>query len=950
MGGITSGIGLASGLDTASIIQQLLSLEARPKLLAQQRLSNIKVQQTAYLDINSRLQNLRSMVSSLRTQPVFDAKSATSSDESILTATASAGAAAGSYTFLVDRLVSTEQWLTRGFSSADDVPVGADAFTFEGAEARLDRDTALADLNGGNGITRGKIRISDGTDTAEVDLSKAATVNEVLDAINAADIGVTAKVRDGGFVLVAASGDGSDITLENAGSEEVIESLGLATGAAVLSDEVVGSSVYALTEATPLSVLNDGNGVFANTIIGQTADFTITVNGDDYKVRLGELYDPDAGEGEDPLLEGKAATVGDALDRINDALSDTDVVARLNAEGNGFELFDSVGTNTIALAETTGLVGSALEDLGFTEGSTIGTVQGGQVLAGMNSTLLSGLKGSAENLGDGLLQIQARDGTFINITINDLDTDFNGLLEQLQDQIDPSKITVELDEMGTGLRFTDVSGGTGNLSISGSGTADDTAVALGIKTEAGGVASNVFTGDRIQRQYVGLNTLVADLNGGKGIGTGTFRVIDANAKSHEVEINGDVRTVADLLRAIDSAIEGDDITVRINDNGDGFVLEDTSGGAGKLIIEDVSGSVASALNIEGEAASAAENFIVGSYETTIEFDPDDSLRDVMTKINEAGVGVTASILNEGVGANPFRLSLTARDSGVAGRTLIDTGGFDLGLTQLQEGQDAKAFFGSSDPAKAVLVTSSSNTITDVFEGLTLNLQSASDEAVTINVASDRSELETKIEDFVTAFNETLDRIDFQSRFDEETEARGPLLGDSTLIGLKNALVRTVLGGPQNVSGRFSNLSQVGLTLGDGARLELDKDKLREAIEQDPQAVEDLLIAREIDQSGGKTVLDSGIEVTNPLARETFSSLGVFARIEELSKTYIDSVDGVLTARGRALDNQVQLQEDRIAFFDLKLADKRTRLEREFASLEGIISNFQAQQAALASLG
>lgn len=946
MGGITSGIGLASGLDTASIIQQLLSLEARPKLLAQQRLSNIKVQQTAYLDINSRLQNLRSMVTSLRTQPVFDAKSATSSDESILTATASAAAAAGSYTFLVDRLVSTEQWLTRGFSSADDVPVGAEAFTFEGAEARLDRETALADLNGGNGITRGKISISDGTDTAEVDLSKAATVSEVLDAINAADIGVTAKVRDGGFVLVAASGLGTDITVENAGDEEVIESLGLATGAAVLSDEVVGSSVYSLTDATPLSVLNDGNGVFANTIIGQTADFTITIGGGTaLNVRLGEIYDA---EGE--LLEGKAATVGDVLDRMNEALDGTDVVARLNAEGNGFEIFDSLGINTIDLANTTGLVGSALEDLGFSEGSTLGSVQGGQVLAGLNSTLLSGLKGAAEELGDGVLQLRARDGTVINATIGDFDTDFNGLLEQLQAQIDPTKITVELDEMGTGLRFTDVSGGSGNLSIVGSGGANDTAVALGISTGTGGVAESVFTGERIQRQYVGLNTLVEDLNGGKGIGTGTFRVIDANAQAHEIEIGTDIRTVADLLRTVDSAIEGDDVTIRINDNGDGFVIEDSSGAAGALVIEDVSGSVASSLKIAGEADSATPNTIVGSYETTIEFDPDDTLRDVMTKINEAGVGVSASILNEGVGANPFRLSLTARESGVAGRTLIDTGGFDLGLTQLDQGQDAKAFFGSSDPAKAVLVTSSSNTITDVFEGLTLNLKSASDESVTINVANDRSELETKIEDFVTAFNETLDRIDFQSRFDEETEARGPLLGDSTLLGLKNAMVRTILGGPQNVSGRFSNLSQVGLTLGDGARLELDKDKLREAIEQDPQAVEDLLIAREIDQSGGKTVLDGGIEVTNPLARETFSSLGVFARIEELSKTYIDSVDGVLTARGRALDNQVELQEDRIAFFDLKLADKRTRLEREFASLETIISNFQAQQAALSSLG
>ena len=944
MGGITSGIGLASGLDSASIIEQLLSLEARPRLLAQQRLGTIQVQQSAYLDINSRLQNLRGLLSSLRTQPVFDAKSATSSNADVLTASVSASAAAGSYTFLVDRLVSSEQWLTRGFSSADDVPVGAEAFTFEGAEARLDRETDLADLNSGNGIIRGKIRISDGTNSAEVDLSKVATVTEVIDAINEAGIGVTARASGGTFVLESSTGSGADITIENVGSAEVVESLGFGSGATVSGDELQGSSVFGLTDFTPLSVLNDGNGVFANAIIGQTADFTISVNGSEFDIRLGDLYDS-----ETVLIEGKAATVGDAIQRINDELDGTGVVARVNSDGNGFELFDSIGTSTIVLEAGSGLVGNALEDLGFTAGSTTGSVGGGQVLAGMNSTLVSGLKGAAEDIGDGILQIRARDGSVFNVTLTELDSDFSSLVRDLQDQVDPTKISVELDEMGTGLKFTDLTGGGGNLSIVGSGGPNDTAAALGISTGVSGVASDTFSGDRIQRQYVGLNTLVEDLNGGNGIGTGRFRIIDTNGNASEIEIGSDTRTVADLIRSIESAVEGDDLTVRINDNGDGFVVEDASGGLSRLQIEDISGSVAASLRLAGEAEDGAESTIVGSYETRVEFEPDDSLRDVMNKINSAGVGVTASILNEGVGANPFRLSLSARESGEAGRTLIDTGDFDLGLTQIEQGQDAKAFFGSSDPAQAVLFTSSSNTISDVFEGITLNLQSVSDDPVTITVAGDRSDLEGRIEEFVTAFNETLDRIDFQSRFDQETEARGPLLGDSTLIGLKTAMVNTILGGPDNVSGRFGNLSQVGLTIGEGGRLELDKERLGQALDEDAQAVEDLLIAREIDQAGGTRTIGEGIIVTDPDARETFSSLGVFAKVEELARNYIDSVDGVLTARNRALDNQIQLQEDRIAFFDQKLDDKRLRLEREFAALEGIISNFQAQQAALSSL-
>ncbi|MEO1277771.1 MAG: flagellar filament capping protein FliD, partial [Planctomycetota bacterium] len=754
----------------------------------------------------------------------------------------------------------------------------------------------------------------------------------------------TARASGGTFVLESSTGSGGDITIENVGSAEVVESLGFGSGATVSGDELQGTSVFGLTDFTPLSVLSDGNGVFANDIIGDAADFTISVEGTDYDIRLGELFDA-----EFEVIEGKAATVGDALQRINDALDGSGVVARVNSDGNGFELFDSAGTSEIVLEASSGLVGNALEDLGFTDGTTTGTVSGAQVLAGMNSTLVSGLKGSAEDIGDGILQIRSRDGTVFNVTLTELDSDFSTLVRDLQDQLDPTKISVELDEMGTGLKFTDVSGGGGNLLIIGSGGANDTAAALGISTGVSGVASDVFTGDRIQRQYVGLNTLVEDLNGGNGIGTGTFRIIDTNGGVSEVEIGSDIRTVSDLIGQIESAVEGDDLTVRINDNGDGFVIEDASGGLSNLQIEDVSGSVAASLRIAGEAEDGSEGVIVGSYETRVEFDPGDSLRDVMNKINSAGVGVTASILNEGVGANPFRLSLSARESGEAGRTLIDTGGFDLGLTQIEQGQDAKAFFGSSDPAQAVLFTSSSNTISDVFEGITLNLQSVSDDPVTINVTGDRGDLEGRIEEFVTAFNETLDRIDFQSRFDQETEARGPLLGDSTLIGLKTAMVNTILGGPDNVSGRFSNLSQIGLTIGEGGRLELDKERLGQALDEDAQAVEDLLITRDIDQAGGTRVLESGAVVTDPEARETFSALGVFAKVEELARNYIDSVDGVLTARNRALDNQIQLQEDRIAFFDQQLDDKRLRLEREFAALEGIISNFQAQQAALSSL-
>lgn len=73
MSGITSSIGLISGLDTGSLINQLLAIEARPKQLAQQRILQLQGQQAALLDLNSRLSSLKTAATKFRTARVFSA-------------------------------------------------------------------------------------------------------------------------------------------------------------------------------------------------------------------------------------------------------------------------------------------------------------------------------------------------------------------------------------------------------------------------------------------------------------------------------------------------------------------------------------------------------------------------------------------------------------------------------------------------------------------------------------------------------------------------------------------------------------------------------------------------------------------------------------------------------------------------------------------------------------
>ena len=70
-------------------------------------------------------------------------------------------AAAGSYQLSVKRLVSTQQYLTRGFANKDSAAVGLTSLSFETGGGSVSSETALSDLNGFAGVERGKIQIKD---------------------------------------------------------------------------------------------------------------------------------------------------------------------------------------------------------------------------------------------------------------------------------------------------------------------------------------------------------------------------------------------------------------------------------------------------------------------------------------------------------------------------------------------------------------------------------------------------------------------------------------------------------------------------------------------------------------------------------------------------------------------------------------------------------------------
>jgi flagellar hook-associated protein 2 len=114
--------GLASGLDTNTIVSQLMSIERNPQVLLQQRQAVERARQQALQDVQSRVQNLQTAIAGLTDATAWaDVQSVESSDPTKLTATRTGGAAAGAYTIAVSQLAraaqSTQQTATSAASA-----------------------------------------------------------------------------------------------------------------------------------------------------------------------------------------------------------------------------------------------------------------------------------------------------------------------------------------------------------------------------------------------------------------------------------------------------------------------------------------------------------------------------------------------------------------------------------------------------------------------------------------------------------------------------------------------------------------------------------------------------------------------------------------------------------------------------------------------------------------
>ena len=601
------------------------------------------------------------------------------------------------------------------------------------------------------------------------------------------------------------------------------------------------------------------------------------------------------------------------------------LTASIPPGSSGIQLTDNTGGG--GALSVTDLNGSkAAEDLGLTAAASGNTIQGTPVIASLDSTLLSSLNGGS---GVSLGNISFTDRSGHSQTLN-----FSGAssVQDVLSEINNAtgvKLNASLNASGDGIQITDASGGTGNLTIADANGGTG-AEQLGINGTFSNTTPTV-QGTDLQKQWVTDSTLLSSLNGGKGIDKSSFTITSSNGSSATINLSGNnVTTVGNLLYQINSQ-QNLGVTASINAAGNGILLTDTAGGAGKLTVTDVDGTAAEDLNIAGTATATTIN---GAYEKTLTVGPNDTLSTVAAAINALHFGVQASIINDGSSVAPYRLSLTATNSGTAGAVTVNTGTTDLDTQTLVKAQDAAVFVGSSSSQQPLLITSSTNQVSNVIQGVTLNLLGVSQGPVQLNVTQDTSGISTALSSFVNTFNSVTTAINGESTYNSSSNTAGLFLGNPVTASITASLfdsLNTVVGG-----GSYSVLSQLGITVGSNGQLVFDQDTFNQAIATDPQGVQNLF--------------NASTTTTNANGSTSTVNTGVAYAIDNALKQLIDPISGTVTEAESTLTSESQGFTNQITQLNTLLAQKKSTLQEQFDNMETILANLKTQQASLSSIG
>ncbi len=512
---------------------------------------------------------------------------------------------------------------------------------------------------------------------------------------------------------------------------------------------------------------------------------------------------------------------------------------------------------------------------------------------------------------------------------------------------------------------------TAAASINGASTSAVTVSATSSATTGTHTISNitkalndVWTGSNIASME-GSGLALGDINSGDTIDV----TLDGIKKT--ITLDGGYGTINDLMgdlqSKIDTAFGSGKVTVgtsgsELSFEAAGHVFRVTDTNEGDTVLTSLGFSSGDQNVLKKYATLGDANFtndIFGAGDTisfsingeTFTFDKTgDTVQNLIDEVNSsttANVTLTYSELT-----NSFKLASDSEGANNKIQFEDITGGFLTGL-----GIDYDSDTGHTQTAAdatftldGVTTTRTSNTFTIDGVKYVLNEDTASE--ITVTVSTDTSDTEELILDFVDRYNELMESIndivkekrdrDFEPLTEaqreemseeeiekwEEKAKSGVLRNDSLLTGLMSSLRRSLISTHDSLG---ISLMDLGITTSkdytNGGQLIVDKEKLKETLESDPDGVKRLFTDTE---NGLGIKMDYILE---DYVKSTGSDKGLL-----LKKA---GMEGTTTETENILSKQIERTEDKVDTLLEKLEEAEEKYYLQFSAMESAIQEMNA---------
>jgi flagellar hook-associated protein 2 len=295
----------------------------------------------------------------------------------------------------------------------------------------------------------------------------------------------------------------------------------------------------------------------------------------------------------------------------------------------------------------------------------------------------------------------------------------------------------------------------------------------------------------------------------------------------------------------------------------------------------------------------------------------DSLQTIANNITNAAIpGVTASVVPTTTnGTTTYQLEITntagsSPPSMKDSNSILDTLGIYGGTAKnvLQAGENANLSVDGYN------VTSASNTVTGVINGVTLNLTGTNPTtAINLNITADNSGLSSQVSTLVSDISTALAFINSQNTVNSSSASTtaNVLMGNGNLFTMKNTIVNTLL---ENIPGNstYTTAGSIGIDFGNDGTVSLDSDTFDAALSANPTEVQNAI---------------------QTLSTDLYNSLNV----------YVDPTTGTIQSIENSVNSQITNINTQLTAADNNCAQEAQQLDNEYTNLQLLLEQSSQTQ-------